>query len=167
MPRACGPCTVCCTVGEVPELSKPAWQTCVHVCATGCAIHGRAPQVCQTFECGWLQGIGLNSDRPDKSSIFVSNITDDANGRFNVVMELKPHAIWLSGRSVVVDLAQRTVVPIIVVESGARPPHDVGSLTIVPDRMRGRTARMRGLYRGRLAPDVGVYSLVQEMQSWP
>ena len=52
--RACGECTVCCTVMAVPELHKPNRRACDHVCDEGCAIHAERPQDCRDFHCLWL-----------------------------------------------------------------------------------------------------------------
>lgn len=63
--RQCGECTVCCTAMGVPELKKPAWTKCAHVCATGCAIYPVRPKGCADFFCLWRQGFGEEEWRPD------------------------------------------------------------------------------------------------------
>lgn len=72
--RACGPCTVCCTVLkiETPQLRKPADTPCKHLCATGCGIYETRPPVCQQFLCGWRLFAELGDDwRPDLSGVLV------------------------------------------------------------------------------------------------
>jgi len=92
---SCGGCTACCKVmgakveeGErrlsdsMEDGSKPPGEWCVH-CAlggAGCTIYTEPdkPEVCDTFECWWLQSQRTDSPmaenlRPDKSrGIFVS-----------------------------------------------------------------------------------------------
>src|SRR5262249_34203215 len=72
--RACGPCTVCCTVLKIdtPQLRKPADTPCKHLCATGCGIYEARPPVCQQFLCGWRLFAELGDDwRPDLSGVLV------------------------------------------------------------------------------------------------
>ena len=53
--KACGSCTMCCSVLEIAELKKPAGPLCVNCSpASGCMIYRDRPQVCRDFECEWL-----------------------------------------------------------------------------------------------------------------
>jgi hypothetical protein len=73
--RACGDCTVCCTVLTVdaPDLVKPAGSPCVHLSAGGCGIHAVRPGICRTWFCAWRRDAGLPDDaRPDRSGLLVS-----------------------------------------------------------------------------------------------
>ncbi len=74
-PRECGPCTACCTVFDVSELEKGPFETCIHVCESGCAIYADRPEPCRAFRCQWLRGL-LEIDesidpglRPDVSGV--------------------------------------------------------------------------------------------------
>lgn len=52
--RSCGTCSLCCKVGPVPELDKPAGQWCPHcVPGSGCAVHPDRPRSCRQFFCAW------------------------------------------------------------------------------------------------------------------
>lgn len=64
--RSCGPCSLCCSVLRVDELSKLGGQDCVHQRGTaGCGIYRKRPAICRGYRCLWLQG-GLEDDeRPD------------------------------------------------------------------------------------------------------
>lgn len=65
--RACGPCSLCCHVLRVDELSKPAGRDCLHQrSAGGCAIHASRPGVCRAYHCLWLQGGLEDAERPDR-----------------------------------------------------------------------------------------------------
>jgi len=53
--KSCGPCTMCCSALEIPELKKPAGPLCSNCrLGAGCAIYNDRPQVCRDFECEWL-----------------------------------------------------------------------------------------------------------------
>lgn len=71
--RGCGDCRFCCwsfNVHDVPDpvqglTLKPAREHCIYECKQGCSIHGldQYPQVCDEFECPYLQGKQIH--RPD------------------------------------------------------------------------------------------------------
>lgn len=73
--RACGSCTLCCTLQGVREgldQPKPPGVPCVHLDACGgCAIYERRPMECMTYACMWLDGFGMASDRPDKLGVML------------------------------------------------------------------------------------------------
>ena len=73
--RACGDCTVCCTVLTVdtPEFKKPAGAPCVNLCADGCGIHEVRPRICRTWFCAWRRVAAMpDGARPDRSGLLVS-----------------------------------------------------------------------------------------------
>ena len=65
--RQCGSCTLCCKLLAVPAIEKPAGKWCQY-CerSKGCGIYDVRPAGCRTFNCMWLQGAWLDSDRPDQ-----------------------------------------------------------------------------------------------------
>ena len=65
-PRACESCTGCCYIGGVSSLNKPAYETCQHDCATGCAIYPTRPGECREYNCLWIEGEFSDGDRPDE-----------------------------------------------------------------------------------------------------
>jgi hypothetical protein len=86
MTNACGTCTACCRIFEIPELSKPAGKWCDH-CAIGrgCQIYDNRPARCADFECLWLlsqkradpdERLGPEL-RPDKCKVVFSPTTND------------------------------------------------------------------------------------------
>lgn len=79
--RACGGCTVCCTVlpADDDSLKKAAGIDCVHcVSGAGCRIYGTRPLTCREFFCGWRVLPKLGDEwRPDRSGVMVS--FDDAD----------------------------------------------------------------------------------------
>lgn len=63
MTNACGSCTACCRIFDIPELSKPAGKWCQHCeIGRGCQVYDSRPVVCQEFKCLWL----LSQDREDR-----------------------------------------------------------------------------------------------------
>jgi len=79
--RACGGCTVCCTVlpADDETLRKQAGVDCVHCDAgAGCRIYDVRPKTCREFFCGW-RALPKLSDawRPDRSGVMVA--FDDAD----------------------------------------------------------------------------------------
>ena len=66
--RSCGECRACCTINKVddPDLQKPAWTACQHLCKGGCGIYASRPKACASYECAWLSGHIPAKWRPDK-----------------------------------------------------------------------------------------------------
>jgi Fe-S-cluster containining protein len=55
--RECGSCNLCCDILEVTQVDKPLNELCRHWQAgKGCTIYDDRPQMCRSFNCGWLQG---------------------------------------------------------------------------------------------------------------
>ncbi|MFA1012856.1 MULTISPECIES: YkgJ family cysteine cluster protein [Pseudomonas syringae group] len=73
--KTCGECTVCCSalLIDTPNFKKPADIKCIHVKDKGgCSIYEKRPEVCRSWECGWLALSKLrNSLRPDKSNLLI------------------------------------------------------------------------------------------------
>jgi hypothetical protein len=70
--RACGACTVCCTVPTInkPEIQKVSGATCRHCTAAGCGIYETRPPICRSYYCAWRTvDIFDDSWRPDRSGV--------------------------------------------------------------------------------------------------
>ena len=90
--RACGECTACCEVLEIPSLKKPKKTLCDNVCDKGgCTIYSKRPSECRTFQCLWSEGYTGPGQRPDKSGIMAYHI-DTQYGRTLLVLEIKEKA---------------------------------------------------------------------------
>ena len=97
-PRACGPCSLCCTLLRVDELAKLGGTPCVHQLAgAGCAIHPRRPAVCRSYRCLWLQGRLGPGDRPDRLGA-VLDLASRGGFPELVVHEAEPGALERSAR---------------------------------------------------------------------
>lgn len=69
--KSCGPCTLCCTVLDIPELAKGPGTPCRHLGA-GCGIYPDRPMPCRTFTCGWLALEALGEAwRPDIAGFLI------------------------------------------------------------------------------------------------
>jgi|SRR5215467_7075712 len=67
--RACGSCTGCCFVFEVPGVTQ-AYEWCQHCSiGVGCRIYQDRPQDCASFYCLWRMGFGEEEDRPDRHGV--------------------------------------------------------------------------------------------------
>lgn len=69
--RTCGDCHECCIHYRVPEMNKPAFTPCEHLCKAGCAIHDQPrPPICTEFLCYWMQNDKWGDElRPDRNRI--------------------------------------------------------------------------------------------------
>lgn len=78
--RACGTCSLCCKVLEIPELAKAKGAWCRHVVSgQGCGIYAGRPAVCRRFVCGWLR----RDDLPEiwKPSLSGMVLVEEDEGR--------------------------------------------------------------------------------------
>ncbi len=65
--KACGDCTACCSLMAIPELDKPHFAACKHLCKQGCSIYESRPDTCRDYTCLWRADIvkGDERRRPD------------------------------------------------------------------------------------------------------
>jgi hypothetical protein len=71
--RACGDCSLCCFVLDVPEAGKPDGDNwCPHARpGRGCSIHADRPHVCRAFACEWLRDPQLGPEWKPNVAKFV------------------------------------------------------------------------------------------------
>ncbi len=78
--RACGACSLCCTVLRVDALGKLGGTNCVHQRPGhpegGCGVHARRPDVCRAYRCLWQSGSFEAADRPDRLGAVLSLTTE-------------------------------------------------------------------------------------------
>lgn len=71
--RSCGSCRGCCKPFAIPEVGKHDADWCKHSApGGGCKIYSTRPEACRLFVCGWLSGVGEESDRPDLLGVFIT-----------------------------------------------------------------------------------------------
>lgn len=79
--RACGSCSLCCKLMDIPELDSPVSSWCRH-CRPGhgCQIHPTRPTVCRDYACAWLRG--KTDWYPLQTKIIVDAVTVDSGELF-------------------------------------------------------------------------------------
>ena len=105
--RACGTCTLCCKVYDVPTLDKPAGRWCRHCKpGRGCGIHLTRPDHCRSFHCLWMTESWLGPEwKPERSKIVLSI---DPATRFLFAQVDPGHATaWKRSRAMVTSSAGR------------------------------------------------------------
>jgi hypothetical protein len=72
--RACGACTLCCKVFDIPPLAKPAGRWCVHCKpGSGCGAYEARPQHCRSFHCLWMLQDWLGPEwKPDRAKMVLT-----------------------------------------------------------------------------------------------
>jgi len=72
--RACGACTLCCKVFDVPDVESVAGKWCRHVKAgRGCGIHETRPRHCRAFHCFWMTESWIGPEwKPDRAKMVLS-----------------------------------------------------------------------------------------------
>jgi len=164
--RTCGDCTVCCFIGAVPALGKPAHTKCLHVSNQGCSIYKDRPDLCREFQCSWLRGAGLPEDRPDLSGVmcFASDPMKGEKYPFVHVIEVEEGAVLNKGKAIVERLTELSATPVVVVDYGSKPPNDYGDRVVIKAELEKRAQRMMGKFLQYLDADrrLGLYELVRE-----
>lgn len=92
--RACGVCTLCCKVYDVPAVESPAGRWCRHALSgKGCGIHTTRPQHCRNFHCLWMTESWLGPEwKPDRAKMV---LTLDPVSRFmNVQVDSGQPNAW-------------------------------------------------------------------------
>lgn len=70
--RSCGPCRGCCKPFAVREVGKHDASWCPKSTPrNGCSIYDTRPEACRKFACIWLNGLGVESDRPDILGVMI------------------------------------------------------------------------------------------------
>ena len=110
--RACGECSLCCTVLRVDELAKLGGTPCRHLGAEGgCSIHPRRPQICRSYECLWLRGAFDANDRPDRLGA-VLDLIQTGDGVSLAIREGVPGAFERSPRLQEIAAQYRETMPV-------------------------------------------------------
>ena len=116
--RACGACSLCCTLLRVDELAKLGGTPCLHQrSGGGCAIHARRPGICRRYRCLWLQGALEEDDRPDRLGA-VLDLASRGGLPELVVHEAEPGAFERSARLREIAERHRVAMPVRILDSG-------------------------------------------------
>jgi hypothetical protein len=92
--RVCGDCHVCCG----PSLSIDGGtfadhlhgDACPQLRAGKCTRYDDRPQVCRSFVCEWMLGMGGEPDRPDRSDVLVYRSWSEAAARAHAAVGINP-----------------------------------------------------------------------------
>jgi hypothetical protein len=95
-PRACGACSLCCTILRVDELAKLGGTPCAHQrSGGGCGIYERRPGICRAYRCLWLAGGLRDGDRPDALGAVLDVVSQGAS----VWLEIREAEVGAFGQS--------------------------------------------------------------------
>ena len=160
--RECGNCNVCCIIGAVPELSKPAHTPCEYIeeCNAGsCGIFDTLflPKVCQDYECSWKRGYGAENDKPNMNKVMFS-YNEIENQNYFTAIEVEEGAIK-KARHMVLDIAIKTHIPIIIVKHKG---HKAGDWVIITEKTLPRCRQIAGSEIYRYDAGVAIYDLIKE-----
>lgn len=164
--RECGDCSVCCVVGAVPAIDKPAFTKCKYMetCESGsCSIfndYDKLPMICKFYDCAWKQGLGGPYDKPNKIGVmFTPNIIDGQ--KYVTAVEIVEGGITDSKcDAMIIDLANFNV-PMIVSAYGKKPPEDTGDWVIIPAPILKNCWRIAGKEVYRWTDDLAMYELIK------
>jgi hypothetical protein len=92
--RQCGGCTACCKALGIIEIGKSPGKWCKHcTIGRGCQIYTARPEGCQVFKCTWLNGIGSENERPDKTNLVGEHQDVDGIGLTLCLFEVEEGAL--------------------------------------------------------------------------
>jgi hypothetical protein len=117
--RACGECTLCCTVLRVDELGKLGGAPCRHLRSqgSGCSIHPTRPRICRAYRCLWLRGSLLEGDRPDRLGALL-DLREAGGWPHLAIREAEPGAFERSPRLREIAAAYRGSIPVRITDAG-------------------------------------------------
>jgi len=150
--RACGACSLCCTVLRVDELGKLAGTPCRHQRVGhpdgGCGIHATRPSICRGYRCLWLKGSLEESDRPDRLGAVLSLASEGLTPTL-FVHEREPGVFDASPRLQQIAEHFRAAVPVRIAAAADVLNPDRPQRLLLADgeehRIEGATTRV---YRG-------------------
>jgi hypothetical protein len=160
--RLCGECSVCCEVAEIPGFLA-AHTVCRYQrrSAVGsCRIAGRPerPELCDSFTCAWLNGIGDEGARPDLvGAMFTVNFTHPGKVIGFVGEQAKGALCGGPAEAMAVAFTRTLAMPLIVVPYGK---DNSGEFVILHDNLRLLAVQMIGAEVWRLSDDVAMYERV-------
>ena len=117
--RACGECSLCCTLLRVDELGKLGGIPCVHqdVGEKGCSIHAERPEICRAYRCLWLSGGLEEADRPDRLGAVLDIVAEGPVVRLEV-REAQPGRLEASARLASIAESYRLSMPVRITDVG-------------------------------------------------
>ena len=125
-PRRCGPCTACCIVLGIAELSKPEHTRCDFLSTAragargcGCLRYDDRPVECGAYRCAWLDGFGGRADRPDDLGVIFDGGANASSGTIIAREVTIGAASGMRASGIIAKLRQSKVV-VIATKDGQR-----------------------------------------------
>jgi hypothetical protein len=149
--RACGECSLCCTVLRVDALRKLGGIDCVHqdVDGPGCAIHADRPAICRRYACLWRRGsLGLE-DRPDHIGAVLDLVADGNTLRLEI-HQAEPGVFDQSPRLRAIAERHRATIPVRISDAADVLDADRPVRWLLPT---GEEQVVRGDWTETRAPD--------------
>lgn len=96
--RSCGTCYSCCVHLGISQLKKYPGQSCKNLNGnlgpeTRCSIYPNRPKACSRYSCAWLEGLGSEVHRPDKSGILITPYPLKEKDTFSVTIMITNHSL--------------------------------------------------------------------------
>jgi hypothetical protein len=141
--RACGECSLCCTVLRVDELGKLGGVPCRALRSVaaggGCGIHARRPAICRAYRCLWLQGGLEPDDRPDRLGAVLDLVTAGAQTRLEIHLA-GADAFERSPRLREIAERHRAAMPVRLLDAGDVLDANRPFRVLLPDGLEQRVA---------------------------
>lgn len=124
-PRRCGPCTACCTVLGIAELSKPEHTRCDFLSTArsaggrGCLRYDDRPAECGAYRCAWLDGFGGRADRPDELGVIFDGGANASSGTVMAREVWSGAARDMRASGIIADLRRKRIV-VVATRDGQR-----------------------------------------------
>ena len=144
--RACGGCTLCCFVFEVKTedgvLTKPQEWCKNCLVGSGCKVFDTTvPAVCEQWNCAWLEGMGTEDHRPDRTQV-VMHWRLGKLGRTLEMLEGTPGALSSDyAKQVTNDFAVRQRVPVIHFHADGRRQYVVMEGIVISEKEKAEFER--------------------------
>lgn len=140
--RACGDCSLCCTVLRVDALRKLGGIDCLHqdIDGPGCSIHAKRPRICRAYRCAWLKGSFDEADRPDRIGAVLDFVSMGATVQLEI-HESEPGAFARQPRLQEIAEGARASMPVRIRDSGEVLDADRPFLILMPN---GESHRVSG-----------------------
>lgn len=130
--RACGECRACCSGPEIAELAKPRFEPCSHLTEHGCGIHGRHPESCREYQCGWKSDpdVFLDDERPDALGVYFAVNPSKYDGLTGEVLESTIDAWEAFPGGLETDRAQASIARVLA-HYTSRSPGTIEGMEVV------------------------------------
>lgn len=145
--RDCGECDVCCVLAEVigKDFHKKGREVCKFLNQNEkikkCLIYENRPKMCENYFCSWARYFGEEVDRPDLCGVMIF-IGSFNGGTWIFAMENRKDAAITTGKNVIIDVANKTNLPVIVSNFNSLTESDFGNRVIIHKNLIPRSKNL-------------------------